>query len=76
MFDGAFRPSVSTMWRSALHNAAHKPVGGDAYVEARVGQGEFSDVPTPSTSRVTRDTRRDARDALELFFRVYNLPDA
>lgn len=76
VFDGAFRPSVSTMWRSALHNAAHKPVGGDAYVEARVGQGEFSDVPTPSTSRVTRDTRRDARDALELFVSVYNLPDA
>lgn len=63
------------MWRSALRNAARKPVGGDA-VEPSAGRAS-SDVPTaPSSSRVVRDTRRDASDALEMHVSVYNLPSA
>ena len=63
------------MWRSALRNAARKPVGGDA-VEPSAGRVS-SDVPTaPSSSRVVRDTRRDASDALEMHVSVYNLPSA
>ena len=63
------------MWRSALRNAARKPVGGDAVEPPR--RAASSDVPTaPSSSRVVRDTRRDASDALEMHVSVYNLPSA
>ena len=67
--------AFGAMWRSALRNAARKPVGGDA-VEPSAGRAS-SDVPTaPSSSRVVRDTRRDASDALEMHVSVYNLPSA
>ena len=67
--------TFGAMWRSALRNAARKPVGGDA-VEPSAGRIS-SDVPTaPSSSRVVRDTRRDASDALEMHVSVYNLPSA
>ena len=57
------------MWRSALRDAARRPVGGDAVAS--------SDVPTSPASRlVVRDTRRDALDALEMHVSVYNLPSA
>ena len=65
------------MWRSALRDAAHRPVGGDAVNPASAGRASSSDVPTSPASRlVVRDTRRDALDALEMHVSVYNLPSA
>ena len=65
------------MWRSALRDAAHRPVGGDAVNPASAESARPTMGFTPSSSlRVVRDTRRDALDALEMHVSVYNLPSA